>query len=477
MKSSIFDNKAVIYIQTLVLFITLLIIWYSNYYYTLYWLEGFSFFSTLPDFTSIQMNLPTDIFKYIGAYLLQFFQNPLYGAAIQAGIATFIVLCIEICILRLFKKVPMSWIAFIPIPFFINGQYEDITLERSMQWCMIILLLTVICLLLSIWKKSFFAPKWLQSPFLAIGIPTIILGISIYQLTNKDQFNQHQEQLCQIDYHANHQNWQEILEIIQPNDTHRDEFKLRYALLALSETGQLGDHLFKYGIRDFSQFLFIGNEEPFQRNFNALFYQSLDMPNEIIHQCYQQSLTSPFGFNFKSFRLLTDTYLHIGNYDLANKYLEVLRHTSMHKEWIEERTNQLNSIKQNTSSANAKDNSPFVGNFLETMTSLVEQYPNNKKFADLYLSGILTTKNAAYFYQAFQFVASYLYANGECIPRHFEEALLLISLDDKTILSRYNISKESKQRFHDFLTMYQSNNINTAKLKHAGSYWNYVYFQ
>lgn len=455
-----------------ILFLVLWGVWYSCYYYTLYWQEGFSFFNTLPDFTKLQVRLPEDIFIYSGAYLLQFFRVPLLGAAIQAGVATFVVSCLSLCIIMIMKDVRLIWLAFIPVPAFVAGQYADITLERSMLWCAVVFLITVIAGILYAMKLKWVIPGWLHSPILTLGIPVVMGGASVYLLMDVE--NDYQEKMCRIDYHANHQEWQEILRHVSPQETRTDEIKLRYVLLALNETGQLADYIFRYGIKDDSQFLFYGSEDPFDRNFNALFYRALDMPNEIVHQCYQQALTSPFGFNFKSLRMLVDAYLETGNYALAYKYMEILRHTSFHQKWIESRIPKLNEIKDGKNTE-IKNNFSFVGNFLDTITSLVNQDPTNQKYMDLCLCAILTTRNAEYFRQAFQFAGDVLYKDGRKIPRHYEEALLLLALRDRDILNQYNISKESRDRFSDFINLYSSGRINAAKAKYPDSYWSFVF--
>ena len=475
MKSKLFTHKPVILVQTLLLFVTLWVVWYSNYYYTLYWLEGFSFFSTLPDFTSLQLDFPADTFKYLGAYFLQFFRNPLCGAAIQAGVVTLVVVGLELFLFRLLGHIRLAWLAFIPVPWMVAGQYGDITLERSMEWMAVVWGLVLLSCVPMKKLLKLPIPQWLQSPWLALVIPLFVLGVSVYTLVGKGKDNAYQEGLCRIDYHANRREWKEVLQLVPPKEAQRDEFKLRYALLALSETGQLADYVFKYGIKDYSQFLFYGSEDPFDRNFNALFYRALDMPNEVVHQTYQQSLTSPLGFNFRCLRMLVDTYLDMGNPVLAEKYMEVLRHSSFHDSWIEERLPKLEALKDGNGKNVSKEDSPFVGDFLEVMTSLVGRHPTNEKYVDLWLCSILTTRNPAYFYQAFQFVAPDLYSKGKPIPPCYEEALLMIAMRDSSVLKQFNISKECKQRFTDFMNLVQNGKVNAAKAKYPGSYWSYVF--
>ena len=60
-------------IQALFLFTGVWLIWYVFYYYSLLWLEGYSYFTSLPDLKSVLALFPDDLFKYVGAYFLQFF--------------------------------------------------------------------------------------------------------------------------------------------------------------------------------------------------------------------------------------------------------------------------------------------------------------------------------------------------------------------------------------------------------------------
>ena len=52
-------------------YVALWAVWYFAYPYFLIWLEGFSFFTTLPDFTAIHFHLPEDTFRYVGSEKLK----------------------------------------------------------------------------------------------------------------------------------------------------------------------------------------------------------------------------------------------------------------------------------------------------------------------------------------------------------------------------------------------------------------------
>ena len=91
MKRLNIDKRCLPLVSLLFSVIVLAVAWYVSYPYFLRWLEGFSFFTNLPDFVQIHYHLPEDILKYAGAFLLQFYKYPLLGAIIQAVISVLFV--------------------------------------------------------------------------------------------------------------------------------------------------------------------------------------------------------------------------------------------------------------------------------------------------------------------------------------------------------------------------------------------------
>ena len=71
-------------IYPLALFVAVWLVWYNCYYYVLIWLEGYSYYSDLPDLTFLASTMPDDFCKIIGSYILQFYYYPMVGAAFQA---------------------------------------------------------------------------------------------------------------------------------------------------------------------------------------------------------------------------------------------------------------------------------------------------------------------------------------------------------------------------------------------------------
>ena len=477
MKRLLTDFRYMLCLQGLILFGVLWGVWYVNYYYHLWWLEGYSYFTTLPDFAVIQAQFPDDALKYVGAFLLQLFYEPIWGAAIQAGFAVWIFLCGAMIVGCLFKSaVKMLWLAALPLPFFVVGQFWDLSLERSIGWCLVALGMAVAVWIVARLKKFAWIPKKMLCHLIVrMVVPILSLCLSVYFLIGFDKGYQNQEMFGRLEYYGEHKRWNEILKVVTPQAAQRNQLLRTYALLALAETGRLPDYMLRYGITNSNEFLFFNREVPFCRNFNSLFYRSVGLPNEVIHQCYQMGIQSSFGFSFAELRRLVDTYLEIGDYPLAQKYMEVLSYSTFQNEWIKERMPRLEAIKETSPNYRMVSEAFTVDTFLETMSSVYDRSPDNRMYADLLLCGILADKNGTQFYQVFQIIAKHLFAKGERIPRYYEEALLLVSSHEKEVLTQYAISKESRERFQDFMQMAKSNRLSAAKRKYPDSYWTYVF--
>ena len=58
---------------SLALFVVFWCVWFFGCRYYLVWLEGYSYFSTLPDYTALFKSIPYGLSCYVGAFLHQFY--------------------------------------------------------------------------------------------------------------------------------------------------------------------------------------------------------------------------------------------------------------------------------------------------------------------------------------------------------------------------------------------------------------------
>ena len=458
-------------------YVALWVVWYFAYPYFLIWLEGFSFFTTLPDFTAIHFHLPEDTFRYVGSFLLQFYAFPAAGAAIQALLPVLFILSIMAIIKRLVENSEgLVWIAYAFLPLYLYYQMSDMTLVRSIT----ILAVTAAAALL-IWLVTIFVkpalrmPAFLRNRYVSMVLLLVSIGASACVMTTYGSVGRHYEKVAHMYHLAQNQEWEKILEEISVQESVQNEYMRKYALLALAQTGQLTDYAFRYGLSSSDDFLFYDVQESFCLSFNVLFYRSLGMNNPAVYHSYQQALQSVPGLSFDVMRNLTDIYLEQKEYELAKKYMDILKHTTCHGKWVKERLPKLEAIRDAEPEYRMEGDKFIMEAFLPDISSMYDRYPKDARYADYLLCAVLANKDASTFFKIFNVVAPRIYAGGQGIPRMYQEALLLIASKEPTVLKVYKIDEDVWKRFTDFTELMSTGKTAQAKRKYADSYWAYVY--
>ena len=464
-------------LTALLLFAVMWAVWFFGYRYFLIWLEGYSYFSTLPDFASLYKEIPEGLPGYLGAFLHQFYKWPAVGAAIQAFFAVWPIVCIGVTVIRLFKEpARLLWIAFLILPVFVYRQFWDMLLYKSVLYSLVSTGIMLTVLIATMIKR----PRWAMPKLMTVKIlnPVVMVAavaLSVYFLAVLDRGNKEQEQLARLEYLGEHRQWNEILKSVTVNDSWENELKRHYVLIALSETGQLPDHAFRYGLQGASGFIFYDNVNPLALNCNALFYECLDMHNAVIHQAYQQGVQTVPGVGFSSLRRLADTYIKLKDYTLAKKYVDILSHSTCHKAWVKERLPKLESIRNEQPAYIHDEYKATISDFTHTISSMVDRYRDNKKYADLLLCSLLADEEGDKFKNLFRYIAQVQYPDGTSIPRLYEEALVLISMVDPSVIQGYTISQDTIRRFNDYVALMNAGRGNQALKKYADTYWAYSY--
>lgn len=450
--------------------------WFFSYPYLLMWFEGFSFFTTLPDFTWVHFKFPEDLFRYVGSFLLQFYAWPAVGAAIQAALPVVYVSCLFLLVKAIFKRTDgVFWLAFIPLPFFVFLQLSDMTLVRAGAALIISAMIAVVAYGLTFFlKKGVPFPDILCKPWISIVLPIVAVFISLYILQEGPLSRQH-EDIARLEHYGEREEWGKILETVTPQEAIANEYKRRYVLLALSETGQLPEYAFTYGLSKSDDFCFQNADGPLSLDFNIIFYRALGLDNPVVYYSYQQSMQSHPGISFDALRMLADLYIESKDYDLAKKYVDILDHSFTHGKWVKERRQKLEEIKDAEPVCRMSDDPFVMESFLKDISSLVTRYPKNRKYADYLLCGILADKDGNIFHDAFLLLAPKMYGDGQKIPVLYQEALLLIASQEPEILDRYPVDEEVWTRFTDFTDLMQKGKQALANRKYAGTYWVYVY--
>lgn len=459
------------------MFVVLWCMWYFSYHYSLLWFEGYSYFSTLPDVLSLAAVLPGDILKYAGAFLLQFYYYPVVGAALQALFAVVIMLCAMVVVIRLCDNPShLLWLATLPVPFFVGEQYWDFNLTRSLTWIIVFVAIAVVVYVITIWKRRMLhIPSHISNVAVEVLASVVILVFSIYNLGYKNRGCHEYEYVWKMEYLAETRQWDALLETATPDKAQTNIYARRYAVLALLEQGKLADSMFLYNVTTPDDFWFISREEPMCRSYDALLYRALGMTNEVMHNTFQQQLQSDFGTCFAVLRRLVETNLEAKNYMLAKKYMDILSHSTVMKHWVEERKPQLEAIKNAKPTAEANAMQFTTSDILVMISEIYQRHPDNRKCADLVLCGLLAEKNFKDFYSAFKVIASTQYAHGEHIPRYYQEALMLISVNTPRVLDGYLIDSDVRGEFQDVEKLVRNGEKERVKSLYPNTFWAYYF--
>ena len=468
-------KRFIVYISAFVL------LWGSWFFvcpYYLRMLEGFDFFTTLPDFRTLSLDIPNPFFEYVSCFLLQLYGMPVIGAAINALITLLMVLSIDTVIRRLFKNADsLMWISFIAVPCYTRHLLQSLSLTDALIHLAIAASGAIAITCITLKRKAFiglpriFGHKWIAGAVMALCIG--FSGHIVHSKTVRTGI----EMMSKLDHMAENQEWEKILESITPKDALTNDHLRKYALLALIQSDQLADQAFIYGISGINDFIYEKPETPMTRNFNMRFCNQLDMHNQAVYHAYQQGTLFTLGMSFDAARSLTDRYLDIKDYALAKKYLDILSHSLCNKGWVNRRLPLLATIKDETAENTDIQSNGVFGKMELDLKILNERTPEDTRYQHMLLCGLLAEKKAEAFYEVFCNTVGSEYAEGARIPKVYQEALLVVLAPRPDELEKYKIDREIQERFADFGKLLGAGKDNVAKRKHAGSYWVHLCFQ
>lgn len=441
-------------------------------------LEGFDFFTTLPDFTRLNLEIPKPGLMYISAFLLQFYKFPAIGALINALMILLQILCMDLVVRKLFKNAEgLWWLSLVPAVFFTGLLTKDLGLVTPLTWLAIMTASALAVQIMLCRVRPFislpriFGNLWLGAAVLAVSAGAC--AYKVYDSLVKDG----REEMAQMDYLVKNERWDSILETVSPQKSRQDGYMRRCALLALTQTGRLADEAFRYGLSGSTDFYFKDATQSMYRSFNMKFYNTIGMFSPAVYYAYQLGSQFYLGMSFDSARSLADTYIDAKDYALAKKYIEILDKTTCHSKWVKEHQNRLEEIKGAEPEYVADPVKEIWGSIIYDMPSMIDRYPQDDRYRDLLLCGILADRDAMLFYEVFCDLAAPLYEAGTRMPRIYQEALIVCLSTDMKELKKYNIDEKTMEDYLDFARMIGSGKGAAAKRKYADTYWAYLYFR
>lgn len=243
-----------------------------------------------------------------------------------------------------------------------------------------------------------FLPQIKKNAINAVISLLVILAGTVWMIQDKPSHEK--EYMCRIETYASAGYWNELIESIPIEKVHDNPLLMRYLLLAYSETGQLPNQLTSMLPLNTNDFYFRPATTPAQKRFNALFYSSIGLYNEAMHQAFEYGILSYNWITFGCMRDLIDWNLKVGNSRIAKKYLTVLSHSTYLGDWVKSREELLLYLKEHpVDNPNPNGEPAFAGSqsFVTEMGHLVNQGARNPKIIDYLLCSLILKNDKARF--------------------------------------------------------------------------------
>ena len=386
------------------------------------------------DYFSDMLRTPFPISGIIGDFLTQFFRFGVYAPLIVAvGVAAAFLMLRSILsrfsldgdiIPTVLSCALWVFIAFAP------------TARRGVAAVLILFL---------VWLASWLLPKkepLRQLPlWLDVTVSLVITcGVFLFLVLNGGI--RERERTASLRVAAVMSDWDRVLAIATPERCSVDPDMMPYAFLALGEKGRLGNDLFRYPVKSQDDFDFSASAEDYGRYFyNGILYETLQCPNEAIHNYFQLATYQDHGQSFLVLRRLLSDYYQTGNYDLASKYAAVLSRSTLHSQYVRHFTERMaTGTPREADSIEFRKNIPLITH--DPLTNLILLGAggiNAPASLDRVLCSLLLQRDL----ENFQAVFASARDRYENIPRYYEEALVLAG-------STEDISARTLQRYSSF---------------------------
>lgn len=317
----------------------------------------------------------------------------------------------------------------------------------------------------------------------------ITIGV-VYALTTLFLFNIYNPQtarVIELERLVFAEKWNEAIDLHEKKPS-RNLIGQYFYNIALSETDQLCERLF-FGSQDFAagSLVLPWGDDHLDRG--AYFYYSIGLINEAHRWAYEEMVV--YGNRPQNIRLLAKTSLINGDYEMARRYLSILKKTIYYRRWAkkyEAMADNPELIKSDQDLGSRLSLLPKTSFFIQfnepqnNIPLLLEGQPDNRRAIEYYMAGLLLTKQVEVIVNNVKSLKS---SGFDHIPRHIEEAVLIYYNSTKTLpdLGGLIINPATQDRFNRYFSAYVNERKNQATLKEnmqkqfGNTFWYYFHFK
>ncbi len=313
--------------------------------------EEITFYAATTDYYHLYYSLPADLLKVVAGYVASWYGEVWRGVMIQT-LAVLVVALVGLWVARRLSR-GRWWmvLGFVPAMVMAVGQTHNTTVYYTICWVAAALVaggaIGLIGLIRLISQRRSIRPIGPIRPIRpkpslwAIGLIGLIGLIATLTGMLRNPTARHYQWMQQLEHRAFAYDWEGVLEMVPEGYEGITEVSLRYFLLALAQTGQLGERLFDFPVSKPGDF-FLEDKNPVAFRFNSLFFWCLGVPNEAIRYAFQESQKGETGLAFGPLRRLVDWNLQRGDRRQAAYYMRLLAQTPQHDTFLRTRRLFLN---------------------------------------------------------------------------------------------------------------------------------------
>ena len=340
----------------------------------------------------------------------------------------------------------------------------------------LVLLLPLLLQKLKFAKKTFFV--YTQIALLAL--------FSYYGLTK--WMNPNAEKIMGIDYMVKNGDWDGIIKDQQTKQT-KNKLSLAMLNLALAHKGQLANSMFS-----FQQHGAAGLFLPFEKEnvgpmLGSEIYFFLGFVNAAQHFAFESmETTANHNKTVRSLKRLAETNLINGKYEVAKKYLGILKNTLFYRSWAEETEKYLyhdELVAQHPTWGSIRKTrlqSDFFINYKnidDDLIQILKEHPNNRTVYEYLMAYYLVEKDLKKFMEYAPLMKNMGYRE---IPQAFEEAIyysLSLKSQHPEADTTYWIGNATKTRMAEYANIYTSypNAQDMLRDRYSNTYWYYFHFR
>lgn len=362
----------------------------------------------------------------------------------------------------------------------VNQSYYYPLISRYMLQQPFVFFLTETLLVLSILPA--FIPKINKRPIILCILPILSI-VAFYKA-----YEPAEEKTLSFSCEAYFGHWDKIIQLNQHN-SHTNYLSAYYTNLAYARQGKLCDQLLQHyqpgphglllQIKESTGYIYA------MASVDALI-ECGDMA-QAQHSALLAMTFTPHQRSSRMMRKLAEIAIINEDYGVAQKYLRMLSHTTLHRKWADERLKIIASDerKQITTWVDKRQMIPqtdtmfFANQWRTSLINLLESNPLNKTASDYLLCFHLLNKDLKYFKKDYD--RYYYPAFGSNPPLLYQEALMACMNEHESPeeqLSRYHISPNVYEDCIQYLSIHQKCKGNGRALeeKFSKTFWFYYYY-